>query len=110
MYGKSQVGFSAAKVCNTYRLTISGLVRKLRKNIINEDEKIKSYIDNISPVYRVNTASRFNSKYVTNDTGNSNAKSLDDLKVKNPTLIKIDNDTIVSYYEGVSTIIDGINK
>lgn len=76
----------------------------------NEDEKIKSYIDNISPVYRVNTASGFNSKYVTTDTGNSNAKSLDDLKVKNPTLIKIDNDTIVSYYEGVSTIIDGINK
>lgn len=77
----------------------------------NEDERISSSISNISDVvYRVNTASGFNSKYVTDGSGNINAKTLDDLKVKAPTLIKIDNDTISSYYEGVNGIINALNK
>lgn len=76
----------------------------------NEDEKIKDYISGINEtVYRVNTASGFNSKYVTSDKGNSSAKSLSDLKVKNPTLIKVSNDSIISYFEGVNSIIDGLD-
>ena len=51
-------------------------------------------------VYNVNTEDAFNSNYVTDDeTGNNDAKSLDDLKVVNPTLIKISGGTIVGYYE-----------
>ena len=80
-------------------------------NFNDEDERVSSSISNISDVvYRVNTASGFNSKYVTDGSGNINAKTLDDLKVKAPTLIKIDNDTISSYYEGVNGIINALNK
>lgn len=76
----------------------------------DEDERVSSSISNISDVvYRVNTASGFNSKYVTDEVGNSKAKTLDDLKVKAPTLIKIDNDTISSYYEGVNDIINALS-
>ncbi len=75
----------------------------------DEDSKISSSINNVSEtVYRVNTASGFNSNYVTEDASNVNAKGLEDLKVKNPTLIKVTNDTIVSYYEGVDSIVKAL--
>jgi len=56
-------------------------------------------------VYKVNTKDGFNSNYVTEEeTGNSSAKSLEDLKVITPTLIKISGDTIVEYYETKDSI------
>lgn len=78
----------------------------------SEDEKLASAIGNISDtVYRVNTNDGFNKNYVsTSDKGNSNAKSLNDLKVINPTLIKVNNDTISEYYETVSGILNHLNK
>ena len=79
-------------------------------NFSDEDERVSDSINNLSEtVYRVNTNSGFNSKYVTEDSGNVNAKSLDDLKVKSPTLIKISNDTIIEYYEGINSIVN-VNK
>ena len=39
-----------------------------------------------------------NSKYIS-ETGNKNAKKLEELKVVAPTLIKISNETITEYYE-----------
>lgn len=49
-------------------------------------------------VYKVNTESAMNAKYVS-DTSNKNAKTLEDLKVKAPTLIKIKGSEIKEYYE-----------
>ena len=60
-------------------------------------------------VYRVDTSSSLNQNYVSEDSSNPSAKSLDELKVKTPTLIKIINDQIVSYYETEDNIIDGLN-
>ena len=51
-----------------------------------------------SKVYKVNTKSAMNANYVS-DVGNKNAKTLTDLKVVTPTLIKISGDAIVEYYE-----------
>lgn len=51
-----------------------------------------------SKVYKVNTKSAMNANYVS-DVGNKNAKTLNDLKVVTPTLIKISGDAIVEYYE-----------
>lgn len=77
----------------------------------DEDEKISSSISNNSnTIYRVNTASGFNKNYVTEGSGNKSAKDLSSLKVINPTLIKVSNDTIVEYYEGVSSILSALNK
>ena len=50
-------------------------------------------------VYKVNTASAMNTNYV-GETGNKNSKTLEELKVVAPTLIKISEDKIVKYYEG----------
>ena len=50
-------------------------------------------------VYKVNTRSAMNTNYVS-DSSNKNAKTLEELKVVNHTLIKISDDTITEYYEG----------
>jgi len=49
-------------------------------------------------VYKVDTSSALNSKYVA-ESGNKQAKNLEELKVKAPTLIKIVSDQITEYYE-----------
>ena len=49
-------------------------------------------------VYKVDTKSALNSKYIS-DTSNKQAKNLEELKVKAPTLIKIVADQITEYYE-----------
>lgn len=67
----------------------------------DEDKKITSAITtNITnlQVYRVDTSSAMNSKYVSDET-NKDAKNLEQLKVKAPTLIKITGETITEYYE-----------
>ena len=66
---------------------------------------IDSYISGISDkIYRVDTGDALNSNYVS-DTTNKDAKTLDDLKVKSPTIVKIVNDQITEYYEGEEAIL-----
>jgi len=50
-------------------------------------------------VYKVDTGDSLNQNYITEEDSNTSATSLEDLKVKTNTLIKIVNDEIVSYYE-----------
>ena len=74
-----------------------------------EDKKLDEITDMVNgtlssyKVYKVDTGSALNSKYIA-DKGNRSAKALDDLKVVSPTLIKIDSDKIVEYYEGEEII------
>ena len=49
-------------------------------------------------VYKVDTSSALNNKYVSKES-NKSAKILEDLKVKAPTVIKIKGDQISEYYE-----------
>ena len=49
-------------------------------------------------IYKVDTASAMNSQYVSL-TSNKSAKTLDELKVVSPTLIKISGGSITEYYE-----------
>ena len=53
---------------------------------------------NDGKVYNVNTKSALNANYVA-ETGNRNAKTIEDLKVTNHTLIKISEEKITEYYE-----------
>ena len=70
----------------------------------NEEEKdsaITSLVDSAlssSKVYKVNTNSALNTNYVA-ETSNKAAKTLAELKVVAPTLIKISGDKITEYYE-----------
>ncbi len=57
-------------------------------------------------VYRVNTNDAFNTNYVAEDVGNRNAQKIEDVKVINPTLIKINDGIITSYYENSNEIIE----
>ena len=66
-----------------------------------EKNEITEYVNSKlanEKVYRVNTSSAMNTKYIS-EISNKNAKKLEDLKVKAPTLIKIENHEIVKYYE-----------
>mgnify|MGYP004578836663 CR=1 FL=1 len=42
-------------------------------------------------IYKVDSKNKFNSEFLTNENGNKNATTYSDLKVKSPTLIKINN-------------------
>lgn len=79
-------------------------------NSNNEQDDLSNLIsENLDEkVYKVDTGSGLNSKYVTEKEGNTKAKSLEELKVINNTLIKIDNDKITEYYEGKNYIMKGI--
>ena len=54
-------------------------------------------------VYKVDTASVFNTKYVTDET-NKKTQNIEQLKVKEPTIIKIESGKNVLYLEGEETI------
>ena len=59
-------------------------------------------------IYRVNTKDALNQNYVTEESGNKSAKTLEDLKVVDNTLIKIVNNEVVSYYETEDEIVSGL--
>ena len=68
----------------------------------DEDTDITTHITSklsASKVYKVDTSNGLNNKYVSEES-NKNAKNIDELKVKAPTLIKVTGETISVYYEG----------
>ena len=67
----------------------------------DEDDEIASAVSNklsSAKVYKVDTGSALNNKYVSEES-NKNAKKLEELKVKASTVIKISGEQIVAYYE-----------
>ena len=66
----------------------------------DEVSSVSTSVNSISDkVYKVNTKDGFNSNYVSEET-NKDASSIEDLKVKALTLIKVVDGEIVEYYEG----------
>lgn len=61
-------------------------------------------------LYKVDTSSGLNKKYVVEEGGNKDATNIGDLKVTSNTLVKIENDKIVKYLEGKNDIMSGIKK
>lgn len=73
-----------------------------------EDTEVSTYISSklsTQKIYKVDTSSALNNKYVS-DQSNKSAKKLEDLKVKSPTVIKINGDQISEYYEDNEIIND----
>ena len=117
--------FGKNNTTNTTNQTVSNAI--LAKSIFNQSEEsyyvyfydFKESNNNIntivssklseSKVYRVDTSSSFNSKYVS-DTSNRSATTLDDLKVVKDTLIKIEGDAITMYLEGEEEITNNLNQ
>ncbi len=116
--------FSKSSTTDTNSQTVSNAI--LAKSIFNQSEESyyvyfydfnesNNNIDTIvssklsdSKVYRVDTSSSFNSKYVS-DTSNKSAKTLEELKVVKDTLIKIDGESITMYLEGEDEISNNLN-
>ena len=78
----------------------------------DEDKTISSILNNKSNItlYRVDTSSALNQNYVTEENGNRNVTGINDLKVKNPTLIKVTGDKVTLYAEGVNEIVNYLNQ
>ena len=78
----------------------------------DEDKTISSILNNKSNItlYRVDTSSALNQNYVTEENGNRNVTGINDLKVKNPTLIKVTGDKVTFYAEGVNEIVNYLNQ
>lgn len=55
-------------------------------------------------VYKVDSSKKFNSKYIVKENSNPAAKSVNDLKVISPTLIKVNKGNITEYIEGEDKI------
>ena len=80
-------------------------------NFTGEDQNIANAIGLAdAPVYHVDTNSALNKNYVTVESSNRNATTLAELKVKEPTFIKISSDKIIAYYEGPNEILDFLTK
>ena len=76
-------------------------------NFSDADVTINNAINNSNlTIYRVDAGDAFNQNYITGEVSNPSATSLSELKVKAPTLIKIDNDRITAYYEGNNEILN----
>ena len=70
-------------------------------NYQDEDIEVTSHINNrlsSKKIYKVDTSSVLNNKYVSK-VSNKAAKKLEELKVKEPTVIKVTGETISEYYE-----------
>ncbi len=81
-------------------------------NFDDEDEGVAEAVNGATDkkIYRLDTNSSLNSKYVTDENGNVNATSLNDLSISSPTLLEIAGDRITGYYEGRSNIINYLSK
>lgn len=60
--------------------------------------------DGSIPIYKVDSADKLNSNYIINENSNTNPSSYEDLKIKSPTLIKIENGKVTSYVEDETSI------
>ena len=78
----------------------------------DEDENVANAINSKTDItiYRVDTKSSLNNKYVTTESGNRSASNLEELEIKNPTLLEISGDRITKYYEGRNEIINFLNE
>ncbi|MGN1311888.1 MAG: hypothetical protein ACI4U4_02605 [Bacilli bacterium] len=74
----------------------------------NEDSSITSIVTNLEDkVYRVDLNDAFNSNFVGEPSGI--VDNINNLKVKDPTVIKVESEKIVAFYNGSEEIKIGLN-
>lgn len=60
--------------------------------------------ENSLPIYKVDSSDKINSNFIVTSGGNTKPTSYDNLKIKSPTLIKIENGNVTSYVEDENQI------
>ena len=61
-------------------------------------------------VYKVDSSKKFNSKYIVEEDSNKNPTSINDLKIKAPSLIKISSKSVTEYIEGFDEVKNVFKK
>ena len=61
-------------------------------------------------MYIVDSENKLNAKYIVEKDSNKNPTSLEDLKVKSPTLIKIEDGKVTLYIEGIEEVKNELKK
>ncbi len=67
-----------------------------------EDSTVSSVVSSLETVYRVDLSDDFNSNYVGEPSGA--VDNISDLKVSDPTVIKVENGKITSFHSGATSI------
>ena len=62
--------------------------------------------EEFSTIYLVDSDNKLNASYITTEESNMNPTNYSDLKVKSPTLIRVQNKKIIEYLEGETNIIE----
>lgn len=73
-------------------------------NILSSWKGIYEGKDNALKVYVVDSSNKLNSKFIVEKDSNKNPTGYDNLKVKSPTLIKVENKAVTEYTEGEEEI------
>ena len=68
----------------------------------NEESLVSSKVNSLSVVYRVDLSDSFNSNFIGDNSGI--VSDINDLKVSNPTIIKVVNGDITNIYSGANEI------
>lgn len=82
------------------------VIYDVNSKLTNIGTFISMYSSNESalPIYTVDSKNKINNNFITDGKSNTNPSSYDDLKIKAPTLIKIENGSISDYVEGEENI------
>ena len=78
----------------------SSIIKNWKQHYDLKTDGIKMYV--------VNSTDQLNKKYITKDDSNKNPTGYSDLKVKDPTLIKISNKSVSAYIEGDEQIVEAL--
>ena len=62
------------------------------------------------PIYIVDISNALNNSFIVEKDSNPNPTGYDDLKIKSPTLLKIENKAVVEYVEGSENIENVFKK
>ena len=73
-------------------------------NILSNWKSIYEAKENALTVYVVDSSKKLNANFLVEKDSNKNPTSYDDLKIKSPTLMKIENKKVVDYIEGEEEI------
>ncbi len=122
-FGKEEKEKTEVTIDNSTILIGNSLKQKEEEYIVviydinNSDDKTISnwlslYKTNHSDatVYSVDSKNKMNSKYIVEKDSNKEAKSLEELKVIAPTVLKVNNGSITEYYEGETSVKEMLKK
>lgn len=97
---------TAGQIFNKNESSYYVIVYDVNSELTNLSSFISLYSssENSIPIYKVDSEDKINSNFIVKKGSNTSPTSYDDLKIKSPTLIKIENGNVTSYVENEEEI------